>query len=48
VQDDPAQAFQSWDDIINQNTNRQQSGSQPPYASLVGFLRTSEARSYSD
>jgi len=48
AQDDPGQAFQSWDDIINQNTNRQQSGSQPPYASLVGFLRTSEARSYSD
>jgi phosphatidylserine/phosphatidylglycerophosphate/cardiolipin synthase-like enzyme len=47
VQDDPAEAFVSWGDIINQNADNQKKQS-APYASLVGFMRTSKDRSYSD
>lgn len=47
-QDNPADAFDSWTDIVKQNAVRQQGGTQKPYASLVGFMRASNVRSYSD
>ncbi|WP_321814042.1 MULTISPECIES: phospholipase D-like domain-containing protein [unclassified Paraburkholderia] len=48
TQDKPGDAIDSWTDIVKQNTVRQQGGTQQPYASLVGFTRTSNVRSYSD
>lgn len=47
VQDDPAQAFEKWGKIIFQNEQNRSKGRSPD-ASLVGFLRTSRVRSYSD
>jgi phosphatidylserine/phosphatidylglycerophosphate/cardiolipin synthase-like enzyme len=46
--DDPKAAFGAWRDIITNNTELQSAGKKPPYASLVGFMRTSNVRSYSD
>jgi phosphatidylserine/phosphatidylglycerophosphate/cardiolipin synthase-like enzyme len=48
AQDDPAEAFKQWGLIIKNNSDFQKSGNQMPAASLVGFLRTSDVRSYSD
>ncbi len=47
AQDDVAQAFVQWDKIIKQNADNQQN-KLAPYASLVGFMRTSNKRSYLD
>jgi phosphatidylserine/phosphatidylglycerophosphate/cardiolipin synthase-like enzyme len=47
AQNDIAQAFSSWDDIISQNATNQ-GKKLPPIASLVGFMRTSPKRSYFD
>lgn len=41
-------AFDAWSDIIRNNADMQKLGDQAPYASLVGFMRTSNVRSYSD
>jgi phosphatidylserine/phosphatidylglycerophosphate/cardiolipin synthase-like enzyme len=43
VQDDPAQAFEQWSYVINQNEDNHQKGLRP-YASLVGFMSTSNSR----
>ncbi|MDO3623346.1 phospholipase D-like domain-containing protein [Ralstonia pseudosolanacearum] len=48
AQEDISQAFETWGDIIDNNRSRQESGKQSPYASLVGFMRTSDKRSYLD
>nr|WKF59303.1 Cardiolipin synthase [Paraburkholderia busanensis] len=48
AQDNPADAFDTWSDIVNQNTDRHQNGKKAPYASLIGFLRTSNKRTYVD
>lgn len=48
AQDSPAAAFDSWSDIVNKNTDQHQSGNKAPYASLVGFMRTSNKRTYVD
>ncbi|ASL48840.1 Cardiolipin synthase (plasmid) [Burkholderia sp. AD24] len=48
AQDISGNAFDSWTDIVKQNTIRQQGGTEQPYASLVGFMRTSNVRGYSD
>jgi phosphatidylserine/phosphatidylglycerophosphate/cardiolipin synthase-like enzyme len=47
VQDDPADAFEQWEKIIKNNQDFQRSG-QPPFASLVGFMRTSPSRTRLD
>jgi len=47
AQDDPADAFDSWGKIIKRNALNQSTGL-PPYASLIGFMRTSNVRSYAD
>lgn len=46
--DDPAEAFRRWGVIIDNNSDAQKSGTKSPVASLVGFLRTSNARTYVD
>ncbi|CAE6700239.1 phospholipase D-like domain-containing protein [Paraburkholderia haematera] len=48
AQDEPVEAFKQWGIIIKRNTVRQQSGDQPPVASLVGFLRSTNDISRSD
>ncbi|MGD7099878.1 phospholipase D-like domain-containing protein, partial [Ralstonia pseudosolanacearum] len=45
--DDIADAFTAWDKIIKQNADNQQN-KLAPCASLVGFMRTSNKRSYLD
>ncbi|MGD7443424.1 phospholipase D-like domain-containing protein, partial [Ralstonia pseudosolanacearum] len=45
--DDIAEAFKGWGKIIDRNTENQQNNL-APCASLVGFMRTSEKRSYLD
>jgi len=47
AQDDPAKAFTAWGKIITRNARNQSKGL-APYASLVGFMRTSNVRSYAD
>ena len=47
AQDDPGDAFTQWEKIIKNNRDCQRSG-QPPYASLVGFMRTSTSRTRLD
>jgi phosphatidylserine/phosphatidylglycerophosphate/cardiolipin synthase-like enzyme len=47
AQDDVAQAFTHWDDIISRNAKHQRD-KLAPIASLVGFMRTSPARSRMD
>lgn len=47
AQDDPADAFKKWAFIINRNVTNQANGL-APYASLVGFMRTSTKRSRLD
>ncbi|MFM0244488.1 phospholipase D-like domain-containing protein [Paraburkholderia sediminicola] len=43
VQDDPAEAFKQWERIIKRNADNQTNG-RPPYASLIGFMSTSNSR----
>ncbi|MGD7149559.1 phospholipase D-like domain-containing protein, partial [Ralstonia pseudosolanacearum] len=45
--DNIAEAFKAWGKIIDRNTENQQNNL-APCASLVGFMRTSEKRSYLD
>ncbi len=45
--DNIAEAFDAWGQIIDRNTENQQN-KLAPCASLVGFMRTSEKRSYLD
>jgi len=47
AQDDVMQAFLQWDNIISRNAKNQRD-KLAPYASLVGFMRTSPDRSYLD
>ncbi|RAR51920.1 hypothetical protein C7401_13583 [Paraburkholderia unamae] len=47
AQDDVSQAYKQWSEIISKNTKRQ-GNKKAPVASLVGFLRTSPARTYAD
>ncbi len=47
AQDDIARAFEQWGKIIGQNAYNQRN-KLAPYASLVGFMRDSEKRSYLD
>jgi hypothetical protein len=47
AQDDPAEAFEEWRKIINQNSDNQKK-KLAPYASLVGFMRTSPKRTRLD
>jgi hypothetical protein len=47
AQDDPADAFDSWSDIIKRNSDHQ-AQKLAPYASLVGFMRTSPKRTRLD
>jgi phosphatidylserine/phosphatidylglycerophosphate/cardiolipin synthase-like enzyme len=47
AQDNPADASDQWGKIIKQNADNQKKGL-APYASLVGFMRTSSDRSYAD
>ncbi|MDO3615315.1 phospholipase D-like domain-containing protein [Ralstonia pseudosolanacearum] len=47
AQEDVALAFKAWDYIIDQNAKNERS-KLAPYASLVGFMRTSPDRSYLD
>ena len=48
VDDNPTEAFKRWGVVIDNNSDAQKSGTKPPVASLVGFLRTSNARTYVD
>jgi len=48
AQDDPVEAFEQWEFIVRLNVKRQVTATQRPIASLVGFMRTSKDRSYSD
>lgn len=47
AQDDPNEAFNVWADIIARNADNQDKHLKP-VASLIGFMRTSNARSYDD
>ncbi|MGD7222577.1 phospholipase D-like domain-containing protein, partial [Ralstonia pseudosolanacearum] len=47
VGDDMAKAFTAWGQIIAQNVDNQRNNL-APCASLIGFMRTSEKRSYLD
>ncbi len=47
AQENVAEAFKEWDRIIKRNADNQQN-KLAPYASLVGFMRTSNKRSYLD
>ncbi|QNT63501.1 phospholipase D-like domain-containing protein [Ralstonia solanacearum] len=47
AQEDVAEAFKTWDRVIARNADRQRD-KQAPYASLVGFMRDSDKRSYLD
>ncbi|AIY40551.1 putative phospholipase protein [Collimonas arenae] len=48
AQDKAVDAFKTWRDIIQKNSDRQASKVQSPYASLVGFYRASTKRSRLD
>ncbi|MCL9847370.1 phospholipase D-like domain-containing protein, partial [Ralstonia solanacearum] len=47
AQEDVVEAFKTWDRVIARNADRQRD-KQAPYASLVGFMRESNKRSYLD
>ena len=47
AQDDPADAFDSWSDIISRNASNQKA-KRTPIASLVGFMRMSPSRTRLD
>jgi phosphatidylserine/phosphatidylglycerophosphate/cardiolipin synthase-like enzyme len=47
VQDNPADAFDAWSDIVIRNAANQRI-KQPPVASLIGFMRLSASRTRLD
>ena len=47
-QDDPAEAFAQWTEIIEENKSRQEDGGKPPHASLIEFRRDDPKRTYKD
>jgi len=47
AQDDPGEAFEAWENIIQKNTDNQAKGL-APHASLIRFLYTKTKRSYAD
>jgi phosphatidylserine/phosphatidylglycerophosphate/cardiolipin synthase-like enzyme len=48
TQDNPTDAFNAWESLLNNNADLQNRGDKQPVASLVRFNRTSNVRSYSD
>ncbi|WP_253196857.1 phospholipase [Burkholderia cenocepacia] len=48
AQDDPGQAFNKWEMILNNNADLQGGGKHSPVASIIRFMRMSNERTYKD